>query len=307
MLPRVARTKQSVVRLGATEVVRIGASRGYLNDLYHFFLTRSWLGLLGLLAALDVAANLIFGAAYLLGGDCIENARPGSFADAFFFSVQTLATIGYGQMAPRTPYAHGLVAAEAFLGMLWLAMMTGLVFAKFSRPTARVLFSRVAILGMREGKPTFMLRMANERGNQIVEAHLRMVLIRSEVTSDGEPVRHFYELPLARASNVVFMLTWTGMHPITPESPLHGATLESLRAQGAQIIVSLMGIDETSSQTVHARKVYTVDDLVEGVRFVDILSRRPDGRSVIDYTRFHDVVKMPTGAEGTLGVASPHL
>jgi inward rectifier potassium channel len=283
------RPKISTVQIGNAEIIRVGASRGYLNDLYHFLLTRRWGTLLALLFALYLGSNVIFAALYELGGDCIENARPGSFQDLFFFSIQTMATIGYGKMAPITLYAHMLVVLESFSGILWVAMTTGLVFSKFSRPTARVLFSQVAVIGPREGVPTLMIRMANERGNQIVEAHLRVVLIRNEITSDGEKVRRFHDLKLARDSNVIFALSWTGMHAITPDSPLYGATPESLAEVDAQLVVSLIGLDSTSSQTMHARKSYGHRDLRWDARFVDILSRREDGRLSVDYRLFHDV------------------
>jgi inward rectifier potassium channel len=278
-----------IERSGRSSVVRVGLERGRFADLYHSLLVSSWPRLIGVIFLLYLVANALFAGLYLLVPGSIEHAQPGSIVDAFFFSVQTMATIGYGKMVPSGLFANALVAVEALLGLLGLAMVTGLLFAKFSRPTARVLWSRVATVGPRQGVPALMFRMANERPNQIVEAQLRVVLARDEVTLEGEPLRRFYDLALVRERTAIFALTWTAIHPIVPESPLHGATAESLRAINAELVCSLIGIDETFSQTVHARYSYVADDLVWGVRFVDILSVGADGRRTIDYSRFHEV------------------
>src|SRR2546429_5906163 len=242
-------------------------------DLYHLLLTSSWPRLLGLAAIAYAAASALFALGYLIEPDAIENARPGSFADAFFFSVQTMATIGYGRMVPRTFLANSLVTLETLTGLLALAMITGLVFAKFSRPTARVLFSRVAVIGRRDGVRAFMFRMANERGNNIVEAQVHVALARQEVTAEGESVRRFYDLELVRRLNPIFPNTWTVVHPITESSPLRDATPASLEADEARIVVSVVGLDESYSQTVHARPTYVPANIVWNARFVAVVSR----------------------------------
>jgi inward rectifier potassium channel len=270
------------------------SQRGFGGDLYHLLLVSSWLRLLAVLVLAAVAANALFAVAYLLVGG-VENARPGSFADAFFFSVQTMATIGYGRMVPQSLAANVLVSVEALSGLLGFAMVTGIVFAKFSRPTARVLFSRVAVITRRDGIPSLMFRMANERGNNIVEAQVHVVLARNETTAEGEEIRRFYDLEMARRQSALFTLTWTAIHPITDASPLHGATATALAAADAELIVSLIGFDESFTQTVHARYAYAAGDLVWGARFADILSRGPDGRRHVEYARFHEVV--PTAVE----------
>jgi inward rectifier potassium channel len=259
------------------------------SDVYHFLLISSWPRLLGALVVLYGTVNAFFALAYLMIGG-IEGARPGSFADAFFFSVQTLATIGYGRMVPQSTVANALVSFEALIGLLGVAMVTGLVFAKFSRPTARVLFSHVAVIGRRDGIPSLMFRMANARGNNIVEAQLHVVLARDETTAEGEKVRRFYDLEMARRQNALFALSWTAIHPITESSPLHRVSPESLVATGFQLIVSIVGFDESFSQTVHARHAYGPDDVRWNARFADILTWTPDGRRIVDYSRFHDVV-----------------
>jgi inward rectifier potassium channel len=262
---------------GRINIIQTGARDGHLSDLYHFLLVSSWTRLLAMLAVAYVGSNSLFALLYLLDDHGIAGARPGSFADAFFFSVQTMATIGYGQMVPRTFIANVLVTTEALVGLLGLAMVTGLIFAKFSRPTARVLFSRVAV-------------MANQRGNQIVEARIHVVLATTETTAEGEVIRRLRDLEMLRSQHALFALSWTAIHPITERSPLHGATPTSLAAAETEIIVSLTGLDETFSQTVHARHSYVPEEIMWNARFVDILSRLPDGRRLVDYTHFHDVV-----------------
>ena len=279
-----------IARNGRLNVVRNGLERHLLGDLYHFLLGSSWPLLLLLMALAFVGVNALFATLYLAGADSIEHARPGSFVDAFFFSVQTMATIGYGQMAPRTLFAHLVVTVEAFSGLLSFAVMTGLLFAKFSRPTARVMFSRVAVITARDGVPSLLFRMANERGNQIVEAQAHVLLARNEVTAEGEQVRRWHDLDLLRRHNPLFALSWTAIHRIIPGSPLYGETTESLAASAAEIVVSVFGTDETVSQTVHARYSYGAGNILWGARFVDILSLLPDGRRQIDFTRFHSTV-----------------
>jgi len=263
---------------------------GPLGDLYHVLLTASWTRLVLSVAACYVAGNTLFALGYLLDPGGIAHARAGSFEDAFFFSIQTMATIGYGQMVPHSLYTNVLVTIEALVGLLGFALMTGLIFAKFSRPSARVLFSRVAVITQWDGSPALLFRMANARGNQIVEAQVHLVLARDEITQEGESFRRLYDLELTRRQHALFTLTWTAVHPLTAQSPLAGATPASLAATDTEIIVSLTGLDETYEQTVHARYVYTAGDIVWGARFVDVLSRLPDGQRRIDYPRFHDVV-----------------
>jgi inward rectifier potassium channel len=278
------------------KIARSGIRRGYGSELYLFLLETSWPGLVMALGLLYVASNAVFALGYVLGGDSIENARPGSFADAFFFSVQTMATIGFGKMVPRTPLANVLVTIESMTGLLGLAIATGLIFAKFSRPTARVLFSRVAVISPWDGVPSLMFRMANERNNRIIEAQVHAVLMRTETTAENVLVRRVHELGLVRRQNPSFALSWTAIHPIDERSPFWKVTPASLAAADAEIIVSLTGLDETYAQTVHARHAYAADQIVLGARFVDILSRLPDGRMRIDYRYFHDVVPVEAGA-----------
>lgn len=282
---------------GGGEILAIGLRRRPGRDLYHSLLTASWPKLFLLVVLAYLAVNAAFALAYLALGDGIENARRGSFGDAFFFSVQTLATIGYGKMAPRTTAANVLVAAEALLGLLGLALVTGLTFAKFSRPTARVLFSRIAVVTPYDGVPSLLFRLANERASQIVDAHLEVTIVRTELTAEGERVRRMHDLPLRRNRSAFFALTWTAVHPIGASSPLRGATPESMARTGTDVVISLTGFDESLAQTVHARHVYRPSEVVFGARFRDVLSSLPDGTGSIDYRRFHEVEPLARGDE----------
>ncbi len=286
---------------GRLNLVRTGGRRGPLRDLYLYLLVSSWPRLLALFAAAYLAANALFAGLYLLDPDDIKGAHRGSFRDAFFFSVQTMSTIGYGAMSPGTAWADTLVTAESFAGLLGLATATGLIFAKFSRPGARVLFSRVAVVSLRDGVPCLMFRVANERANQIAEARVRVVLARDAVTAEGERLRRLEDLSLLRNDHALFAFSWTVVHPVDARSPLYGETAASLAASEAEIVVSLVGFDESFAQTVHARRSYVASEIIWDARFVDILSRLPDGRRLVDYTRFHDVEPTSSAAAGVSG------
>ncbi|HEY2747812.1 MAG TPA: ion channel [Polyangia bacterium] len=286
-----ARRRSTV--LGTVE--RRNVRRVPLADLYHNLIDRSWLRLLGLLFSLYLLSNVVFAALYRLGGDCVAGATR--FSDLFFFSVQTLSTIGYGTMTPKTSYAHVLVTFQAFAGTLFVAVVTGLVFAKFSRPTARVMWSRNVVLIERGGKRLLQFRMANERANQIVEAQLRVAIAYNEVAPDGERMRRFHDLKLQRDRNVIFVLTWTAVHEIDEHSPLHGMSREQMKAKTLQLICSLIGLDETFSQQVHARHAYTPDDFVSDMRFADIIGTDETGVRYVDYERFDVLVPMGTKTE----------
>jgi inward rectifier potassium channel len=272
-----------------------GVRTRVFDDLYHHLVTASWPGLIGLIAAAFTVANLVFALGYYLDGG-IENVHSGSFADMFFFSVQTMATIGYGKMEPVTIVSNVLVSIEALTGLLALALMTGLVFSKFSRPTARVRFSRYVVVGPRDGVNSLMIRMANMRANRIVEANIHAIFVRQEVTVEGDSVRRFYDLPMTRDRSAMFILSWTAVHKIVEGSPLFGQSRESLANTQAEIVVSIIGLDETFSQTVHARHTYELDEIAWGARFGDVLVLHSDGSRSVDYTRF-DEVEMLTPAK----------
>src|SRR5579863_1041586 len=283
-----ARPARLIVRETADQTLAIGLRRPWFGDLYHFMLRLSWCSFLLGGVALYLAANALFALLYLLQPGAIRNARPGSFADAFFFSVQTIATIGYGQLVPATFYANLVVTIETATGLMFLALATGLVFARFSLPIARMLFSRVAVIGPHNGQPTLSFRLANVRRNQILQAEVAVTLVRDERTQEGVLIRRFYDLTLARYRSPVFALTFTVMHEIDKDSPLYGASAASLTAQNVELVVTATGIDETIAQRVHARTSYLPHEILWGHRFADVIGWTEDGRRVIDYRRFHD-------------------
>ena len=280
---------RSMVRGGRRAVVILGRDRAGLNDLYHRILTMSLWGLLLLLAAVYLVANALFASLYLLQPGDIAGARPGSFADCFFFSVQTLGTVGYGAMTPRGLWANSLVTAETFCNLVIVALSTGLIFTRVSRPTARVMFSKSAVISDYEGVPTLMFRAANQRGNQILEAEVTLSLARQVTTIEGHSMRRFEELPVVRSRSPLFVLSWLIMHRIDQASPLFGMSSDDLAAVGAEILVDISGLDDTFAQRIHARYAYQPHEIHWRRRFADILSVAPDGRRLIDYRLFHEV------------------
>lgn len=259
------------------------------NDPYYWLLVISWPSFLLLIALFYIAVNILFAFAYLATGNGIANARTDSFYDAFFFSVQTLFTVGYGSMYPDTSVAQAIMTVELIAGVLLGSMATGLIFARFSQPTARVIFSRVAVICPYNGVPTLMFRAANRRENQILEAQVRVTLLRDEVSVEGHHLRRFYDLKLLRSSTPAFGLSWLVIHPINETSPLHKVTENSLDKLGAEIWVTLTGLDETFSQTISARYSYMAKDILLSRRFVDIFTPS-DQKYTIDFSHFHSVV-----------------
>lgn len=279
-----------VPRAGESPVLRVGFETHWARDLYHRTLIMPWWRFLLAAASFYLSANVLFALLYLADPGGIAKARPGSFADAFFFSIQTMATIGYGVLYPDDMYSNVVVTAETIVALLVLALVTGLLFSRFSRPTSRVMFSKVAVVARHDGVPTLHLRVSNERRNQILEASVGLSLLRNERTAEGRFMRRFHDLALARARTPVFALTFTVMHAIDEASPLFGATPQSLAAQDAQLLVTVTGLDETMSQTIHARYSYTPDEILFGARFADMFGYTEQGRAAIDFRNFNVTV-----------------
>jgi inward rectifier potassium channel len=282
-------------------LVRVGIKSRLFVDLYQRLLTVSWLRLIASVVVAFVAMNFAFAWAYLLTGGGIENAAPGSLADLFFFSVETMATIGYGKLVPVTMVANLLMTVESLIGLLGFAMITGLIFTKFARASAGVTFSKNVLINYFDGKSALLIRLANEGDSQIVEAQLRLVLLRREITAEGEEIRRLHDLHLMRSSNAFFALTWLAVHPIGPDSPLYGATPESLKEGEVQIICSVVGLEEVSTQTVHARYGYDTKDILFDSRFDDVISPMPDGRRAVDYRKLSDLKPARFKTEFPLG------
>jgi inward rectifier potassium channel len=261
----------------------IGSALG--KDAYHFLRTASWTRITLLFGGLFLVVNLLFAAILYLGRAEVMNAH--GFLDDFWFSVQTLATIGYGYLAPADTVANAVVTVESFVGIALTAMITGVFFARFATPYAKVIFSTVAIIGEHDGKRTLMFRMANARSTAIVEATCHVYLSRDEVLANGEPMRRIYDLPLRRATSPIFSLSWLATHTIDAASPIADVTPETLAAANLNIIVTFQGIDDRLAATVHTRYAYNADDIVFDRRFADIFRNDPEtGRRYLDFDAF---------------------
>ena len=270
----------------------VGFRRATLSDLYYFLIAAKWRVVLAIYASAYVLLNVLFGAVYTWTGG-VANARPGNFSDAFFFSAETLGTIGYGVLAPQSRAAHLVATLENMIGLLALATFTGLTFAKFSRPKARVIFSDVAVIAPRDGVLTLSFRVANERVNHVVEAMLRVTLMRFEVTAEGEKFRRMVDLPLIRNQSPAFVLTWTALHAIDETSPLRGVTPQAFAEGLMEVLVTFTGWDETLAQTIFARQSYVASELRWNHHFRDVIRITAEGRREIDYARFHETDALP--------------
>jgi inward rectifier potassium channel len=274
---------------GADYQIRIVGDRSTpLRDFYHGLLRLPWSVTIAAIAGIFLAGNAVFALGFLITGG-VANARPGSFADAFFFSAQTMGTIGYGAMYPQSTAANALVVAEAIVGLTLTALATGLVFSKFSRSTARVAFSREACIAPINGVPTLMFRMSNQRGNQIVDAQVRVVLSRTERTAEGTTFYRMYDLVLTRERIPSLSRSWTVFHTIVPGSPLHQLTPARAAEQGVELGATVVGLDDISMQTVHANHRYYGRSIAWGARHADVLSEDAAGDLVLDLNKFHDI------------------
>jgi inward rectifier potassium channel len=273
-------------------VIVKGQDKSRWTDFYHGVLTAPWwLFLLGLAAGF-IAINVVFALLFMSDPQGIEHARPGSFWDRFLFSVQTIGSINYSRMVPLSTFVNAVVVIEAFIGFVYLAMMASLMFARLSRPSARVVFSKVAVVAPFDGAPTLMFRAANQRGNQILDASITVTLARQMVSLEGVAMRRFEELRLVRSRTSLFALSWTVMHRIDETSPLHGLSLDDLFANQMELIVLLRGMDETLADFIYSRHAYGPEDIVWNHRFVDVISATPQGRRLLDLGRFHDTVPL---------------
>lgn len=281
---------------GTREVIAYGMPASVWRDLYYWALKVSWPVFFASLAALFVVDNTLFALLYQLGDAPIANQSPPGFVGAFFFSVETLATVGYGDMHPQTVYAHAIATLEIFVGMSGIALSTGLVFARFARPRAKIMFARHAIVRAFNGRMTLMVRAANARQNVIAEARAKMRLMRRERSSEGYSLMKIHDLKLVRNEHPIFLLGWNMMHVIDESSPLFGETPESLAEGRAMLLVMIEGSDETTAQVMQARHAWEHDDIRWHHRYVDLMSD-VDGMTHIDYTRFNDTEPVePPGA-----------
>lgn len=270
--------------------IRRNTPNEFRRDLYFYFIQGSWFSFLVAVGLTFVLVNLLFAGLYMLAPGSIANSRPESFADAFYFSVQTLATIGYGNLHPQTDYANIVVMFEAAIGLTGVALTTGLMFAKVSRPKAGIIFSRKIIITRYNGRQHLMFRTGNTRGNEVVSAEMTVSLLKDEISPEGQHIRRMVDLKLARQKSPFFSLTWLLMHEIDETSPFHGITsMDELEKRILSLMCVFTGHDSTYGQTIFARHQYFPSDILIGGNFVDVISQLPDGRLMVDYSKFHDV------------------
>ncbi len=284
-------SKARVIRFGEREIITEGLYLSFWADISHRCMTASWPAFIGGAVLVFIAFNAVFASFYWIGNQPISNVPGGAYIDYIYFSIETLSTAGYGDMHPQTHYGHFIAAVELFTGIFSMSLMTGLIFARFSRPSARLLFADHPVITSHDGKPTLMLRLANERNNIISNATAKLWLFKNIVSMEGETLRRFYELPLTQSQNPGLALSWTLYHVLDENSPLYQTSADDLEAYKASLALVVAGYDVVAAQTVHARKSYDHGDIRFGHRFVDILDTSDDGRLRVDYGRFHDTLE----------------
>src|SRR6202047_5195246 len=286
---RTAKTR--VVRFGSREIIAEGLHLNFWAHFTHRCMTASWPAFIGGAAFVFTVFNAIFAVFYWIGDQPISNVPSSASIDYLYFSIETLSTAGCGGMLPQHHYWHFMATLELVSGIFSMSLMTGLIFARFSRPNARLLFAAHPVISNHEGKPTLMVRFANERHNIIGNATARLWMLRNVVSTEGEQLRRFYELPLVRNEHPALALSWTLYHVLDEQSPLHGLDADDLAASSVSLVVVVSGYDVVAAQTVHARKSYDHPDIRFGQRYADILDISEDGRLRIDYSKFHETLE----------------
>lgn len=283
-------SRSRVVRFGDREIITEGLRLTFWADISHRCMTASWPSFVGGAVLVFIAFNAAFAVLYWLGDQPISNVPNGNYLDYLYFSIETLSTAGYGDMHPQTHYGHFIAAVELFTGIFSMSLMTGLIFARFSRPRARLLFANLPVVSSHDGRPTLMIRFANERHNIIGNATARLWFLRNVTSEEGGFSRRFTELALVRNEHPALALTWTLYHVIDSTSPLHGLSADDLIAANANLVVVVSGYDVVAAQTIHARRSYDHSNIRFGQRYADILETLEDGRIRIDYGKFHETL-----------------
>ncbi|MFZ0810061.1 MAG: ion channel [Bradyrhizobium sp.] len=283
-------SRSRVIAFGDREIITEGLDLSFWADISHRCMTASWPSFIAGVVLVFIVFNAAFGLLYWIGDQPISNVPHGDYLDYLYFSIETLSTAGYGDMHPQTHYGHFVSAVELLTGIFSMSVMTGLIFSRFSRPHARLLFANNPVIATQDGKPTLMLRLANERHNIIGNATARLWLLKNTITNEGRAIRRFNELPLLKNEHPALALSWTLYHVLDEQSLLFNLDTEDLKAASVSLVVVVSGYDVVAAQTIHARKSYDHTDIRFGQRYADILENLEDGRIRIDYGKFHDTL-----------------
>jgi inward rectifier potassium channel len=279
------REKSASVRVGEYAFIKKGISRFDLRDPYYIAVSLSWPQFLATLLGVYLGVNVVFATLYSIVPGSITYARPGNLIDAFFFSFETLATVGYGEMYPHGLYGHLISSAEIVCGLAFTAILTGLTFVRFSRPRAKFVFTDNLVVTNQNGQPTLMLRVGNGRAGVLGDAQAKLNVLLSETTIEGGSFRRAHELKLQRSQIPVFPLTWTIMHTMDEKSPLHGFDAERFMASDVRIFFALEARDPSLSTMVHDLRAYGPAMVKFGMRYADAVSTAPDGTPIADMNR----------------------
>lgn len=271
---------------GSFNYRRAGEHRSWLADAFHSLVTMSWTKFILILLAAFLGVNILFAIIYLLVGiehlaGIVALTPLERFGEAFFFSTQTLTTLGYGRISPVGFAASFIAAIESMLGLLGFAMATGLLYGRFSHPDAKLLYTDNAIIAPYRGGRGLMFRTANGRRTQLIEAEANVMLARNEQAS-GKVLRKYYRLPLELTRINYLALNWTIVHPINESSPLFGKSIEEINDADSELLVMIKAFDETYSQTVYSRTSYKAHQFIWGVKFSSMASVGDDGVTVLD-------------------------
>jgi inward rectifier potassium channel len=283
-------SKSHVIAFGDREIVTEGLNLSFWADISHRSMTASWQSFIASVVLVFIVLNAAFGLLYWIGDQPVSNVTRNDYLDYVYFSIETLSTAGYGDMHPQTHYGHFVSAVELLTGIFSMSVMTGLIFARFSRPRARLLFANNAVIATQDGKPTLMVRFANERHNIIGNATARLWLLRNTTTKEGQPIRRFNELSLLKNEHPALALSWTLYHVLDEQSQLFNLDADDFKAAGVALVVVVSGYDVVAAQTIHTQKSYDHTDIRFGQRYADILENLDDRRIRIDYGKFHDTV-----------------
>ena len=284
-------TKSLINSDGSFNLKRTGIQKKFMDDWYHTLMRISWGHYFVIFTLLYLCINSLFATLYFLGGDSILNANPKSYWDAWIFSFQTSTTLGCGYFLPKTMYAHLIVVFDSLSGILFVAISTGMAFARFSRPTSKVLFSKDMIITEYEGEKTLMFRLGNARATHIVDANIKSVVVLPETSKEGVEMKRIYDLELMRSRTPLFTLSWLVVHKIDEQSPIFGMSIDDIQNREALFVLSFTGIEDVFSQTVHGRHIYTSDHIMKAKKFEDILITDSNGNKLMDYSRFNNVIK----------------